>query len=77
MRYILVTVHYIVNFSLLRIVQLARDYSLRRSAFGQRVDSHVLHQLTASRMDVITRGCEVFTLHLARLVLLLAMNSGF
>lgn len=51
-----------------RILQLARDYSQRRSAFGQRVESHVLHQLTASRMEVITRGCEIFTLHLAGLL---------
>lgn len=51
-----------------RIVQLARDYSQRRSAFGQVIESHVLHQLTASRMEVATRGCEILTFHMARLL---------
>ena len=55
-----------IIFSFVRIVQLARDYSLRRFAFGQGVDSHILHRLTASRMEVVTRGCEIFTLHMAR-----------
>lgn len=51
-----------------RILQLARDYSQRRSAFGQVVESHTLHQLTASRMEVATRGCEILTFHMARLL---------
>ncbi|KAK8407482.1 hypothetical protein O3P69_002201 [Scylla paramamosain] len=51
-----------------RIVQLVRDYSQRRVAFGQGVDGHILHQLTAARMEVATRGCEVFSLHMARLL---------
>lgn len=51
-----------------RILQLARDYSQRRSAFGQVIESHVLHQLTASRMEVIVRGCEALTFHCARLL---------
>ncbi|XP_042237513.1 acyl-CoA dehydrogenase family member 11-like [Homarus americanus] len=51
-----------------RIIQLARDYSLRRSAFGQVVESHPLHQLTASRMEVTTRACEALTFHMARLL---------
>ncbi|XP_047494787.1 acyl-CoA dehydrogenase family member 11-like [Penaeus chinensis] len=51
-----------------RVLQLARDYSQRRSAFGQVVESHTLHQLTASRMDVITRGCEVLTFEVARIL---------
>ncbi|XP_064104129.1 acyl-CoA dehydrogenase family member 11-like [Macrobrachium nipponense] len=51
-----------------RILQLARDYSQRRSAFGQIVDSHVLHQLTTSRLEVIVRGCEALTLHCTRLL---------
>ncbi|XP_068221564.1 acyl-CoA dehydrogenase family member 11-like isoform X1 [Palaemon carinicauda] len=51
-----------------RILQLARDYGQRRSAFGQIVDSHILHQLTTSRMEIIVRGCEALTLHCARLL---------
>nr|XP_045610109.1 acyl-CoA dehydrogenase family member 11-like [Procambarus clarkii] len=54
--------------SMRRILQLARDYSQRRSAFGQMVESHTLHQLTASRMEVATRGCEMLTFHVARLL---------
>ncbi|KAK7073151.1 hypothetical protein SK128_011368 [Halocaridina rubra] len=51
-----------------RILLLARDYSLRRTAFGQTVESHVLHQLTASRMEIIVRGCEALTYHCVRLL---------
>lgn len=51
-----------------RVLQLARDYSQRRSAFGKVVESHTLHQLTASRMDVITRGCEILTYEVARIL---------
>ncbi|XP_076061190.1 acyl-CoA dehydrogenase family member 11-like [Oratosquilla oratoria] len=54
--------------SMRRMLQLARDYSIRRSAFDQQVSHHPLHQLTTSRMEVNTRGCEILTLHVAKLL---------
>ncbi|KAK3862515.1 hypothetical protein Pcinc_031631 [Petrolisthes cinctipes] len=51
-----------------RLLQLSRDYSKRRCAFGGPVEGHVLHQLTSSRLEVTTRGCEALTYHLVRLL---------
>lgn len=35
-----------------RVVQLARDYATRRTAFGKLLKDHALHMQTLARMEV-------------------------
>jgi len=51
-----------------RILQLARDYSTRRVAFGKYIADHPLHMQTLARMEVETRGCVLLTLEICRLL---------
>ncbi len=48
-----------------KVVQLARDYATRRSAFGRRLDEHPLHLQTLSRMETEARACTALMLDLA------------
>lgn len=40
------------NVCLYRVVQLARDYATRRTAFGKLLKNHALHVQTLARMEV-------------------------
>lgn len=51
-----------------RIISLARDYSTRRSVFGQTQSKWPLHTATLSRMEVQTRGCFLLLIEAARLM---------
>lgn len=44
-----------------RVVQLARDYATRRTAFGKLLKDHPLHIQTLARMEVSGRGAEQTT----------------
>lgn len=39
-----------------RVVQLARDYATRRTAFGKLLKDHPLHMQTLARMEVSWQG---------------------
>lgn len=41
-----------------RVVQLARDYATRRTAFGKLLKDHPLHMQTLARMEVSWQGGE-------------------
>lgn len=59
----------IASISLMRrVLQLSRDYSTRRLAFGKYIADHPLHMRTLSQMEVETRGCVLFTLEICRLL---------
>ena len=49
-----------------KMTSLARDYALRRRAFGRRLAELPLHLQTLARMEVETRGCLLLLLELAR-----------
>ena len=49
-----------------KMTSLARDYALRRRAFGRRLAELPLHLQTLARMEVETRGCQLLLLELAR-----------
>ena len=49
-----------------KMINLSRDYALRRKAFGKTLDQHVLHMQTLSRLETETRGGAVLMLDLAR-----------
>ncbi|KAL8559901.1 hypothetical protein ACOMHN_016947 [Nucella lapillus] len=51
-----------------RMVNLARDYSTRRQAFGRVLKDYPLHVQTLARMEVETRGASLFALELSRLL---------
>ncbi|CAG0884010.1 unnamed protein product [Cyprideis torosa] len=51
-----------------RLLQLSRDYSLRREAFGQKIVNYPLHVFTLFNIDVTCRGGELFSLHMAQLL---------
>ena len=49
-----------------KMLNLARDYAHRRTAFGRKLYQHPLHINTLSRMETEIRGCTVLMLDLAR-----------
>lgn len=51
-----------------RIVSLARDYSTKRSVFGQTQAKWPLHTATLSRLEVQTRACFQLLFEAARLM---------
>ncbi|KAK3581974.1 hypothetical protein CHS0354_003235 [Potamilus streckersoni] len=51
-----------------RIVNMARDYSTRRTAFGNKLKNYPLHIQTLARMEVETRGATLLLLEIARLL---------
>ncbi|XP_011614079.2 acyl-CoA dehydrogenase family member 11-like [Takifugu rubripes] len=51
-----------------RVVQLARDYATRRTAFGKRLKDHTLHTQTLARMEVETRGAFLMVMDVCRLL---------
>ncbi|XP_071848390.1 acyl-CoA dehydrogenase family member 11-like isoform X2 [Apostichopus japonicus] len=59
-----------------KILQMARDYSLRRKAFGKAIIDHPLHVQTLHRMEVDTRGAQLFVLDTARLLGLEETNQA-
>ncbi|XP_060085995.1 acyl-CoA dehydrogenase family member 11-like [Ylistrum balloti] len=54
--------------SMRRMVNTARDYSTRRSAFGNVLKSYPLHIQTLARLEVEVRGALLLTLEAARLL---------
>lgn len=51
-----------------RVVQLARDYSTRRTAFGKLLKDHPLHMQTLARMEVESRGAFLLVMDVCRLL---------
>ncbi|XP_021369844.1 acyl-CoA dehydrogenase family member 11-like [Mizuhopecten yessoensis] len=51
-----------------RVVSTARDYSTRRSAFGNVLKNYPLHIQTLARLEVEVRGATLLTLEAARLL---------
>lgn len=51
-----------------RVVQLARDYASRRSAFGKILKDHALHVQTLARMEVETRAAFLLLMDVCRLL---------
>ncbi|XP_029018305.1 acyl-CoA dehydrogenase family member 11-like [Betta splendens] len=51
-----------------RVVQLARDYAARRTAFGKLLKDHPLHMQTLARMEVETRGAFLLAMDTCRLL---------
>ncbi|XP_035494933.2 acyl-CoA dehydrogenase family member 11-like [Scophthalmus maximus] len=51
-----------------RVVQLARDYASRRTAFGKLLKDHPLHMQTLARMEVQTRGAFLLVMDVCRLL---------
>ncbi|KAM7391876.1 hypothetical protein PAMP_022526 [Pampus punctatissimus] len=50
------------------VVQLARDYATRRTAFGKLLKDHPLHMQTLARMEVQTRGAFLLVMDVCRLL---------
>merc|ERR1719189_2654535 len=48
-----------------KILSLARDYGLRRAAFGNLISKRPLHVQTLAKMEVEVRGCTALFLDLA------------
>uniref|UniRef100_A0A3P8U1Y9 Acyl-CoA dehydrogenase family, member 11 n=1 Tax=Amphiprion percula TaxID=161767 RepID=A0A3P8U1Y9_AMPPE len=51
-----------------RVLQLARDYATRRTAFGKLLKDHPLHMQTLARMEVETRGAFLLVMDVCRLL---------
>lgn len=51
-----------------RMVNLARDYSTRRQAFGNMLKDYPLHVQSLARMEVETRGALLLVMEVARLL---------
>ncbi|XP_046344729.1 acyl-CoA dehydrogenase family member 11-like isoform X1 [Haliotis rufescens] len=51
-----------------RIVNLARDYSTRRHAFGNPIKNYPLHVQTLARLEVEARAATLLTLEVSRLL---------
>ncbi|XP_061762429.1 acyl-CoA dehydrogenase family member 11-like [Nerophis ophidion] len=51
-----------------RVVQLARDYATRRTAFAKLLKDHPLHMQTLARMEVETRGAFLLVMDVCRLL---------
>ncbi|KAM9743649.1 acyl-CoA dehydrogenase family member 11 isoform 1-T3 [Menidia menidia] len=51
-----------------RVLQLARDYATRRTAFGKPLKDHPLHMQTLARMEVETRGAFLLVMEVCRLL---------
>lgn len=51
-----------------RFLQLSRDYSTRRVAFGSFLADHPLHMQTLARMEIEARGCTLFVFEMCRLL---------
>ncbi|KAM9393025.1 acyl-CoA dehydrogenase family member 11 isoform 2-T2 [Pholidichthys leucotaenia] len=51
-----------------RVVQLARDYATRRTAFGKLLKDHPLHMQTLARMEVEARGAFLLVMDVCRLL---------
>ncbi|KAH9492154.1 Acyl-CoA dehydrogenase member 11 [Bulinus truncatus] len=54
--------------SMRRMVNLARDYATRRSAFGKALHQHPLHVITLANMEIETRAATILVLEIARLL---------
>ncbi|KAI3372879.1 hypothetical protein L3Q82_023332, partial [Scortum barcoo] len=52
----------------IQVVQLARDYATRRTAFGKLLKDHPLHMQTLARMEVETRGAFLLVMDVCRLL---------
>ncbi|KAJ8042777.1 Acyl-CoA dehydrogenase family member 11 [Holothuria leucospilota] len=59
-----------------KILLLARDYSLKRTAFGKLISDHPLHMQTLAKMEIDTRGAQLFVLDAARLLGLEETNQA-
>ena len=57
-----------------KVVNLARDFSQRRVAFGKRIAKLPLHLNVLCQMEVDVRGCTILLMDLARLQGLLDSN---
>ncbi|XP_077995805.1 acyl-CoA dehydrogenase family member 11-like [Glandiceps talaboti] len=51
-----------------RMMNLARDYSTRRIAFGKPIGDHVVHMQTMARMEVEARGAFLMLMEASRLL---------
>lgn len=51
-----------------RVLQLARDYATRRTAFGKLLKDHPLHMQTLARMEVESRGAFLLVMDVCRLL---------
>jgi hypothetical protein len=51
-----------------RVINLARDYSMKRECFGKTIKDHQLHIRNLANMEVEARAATLFTLELARLL---------
>ncbi|XP_030592872.1 acyl-CoA dehydrogenase family member 11 [Archocentrus centrarchus] len=51
-----------------RVLQLARDYASRRTAFGKLLKDHPLHMQTLARMEVESRGAFLLVMDVCRLL---------
>ncbi|KAM4746183.1 acyl-CoA dehydrogenase family member 11 isoform 2-T2 [Anableps anableps] len=51
-----------------RVLQLARDYATRRTAFGKLLKDHPLHMQTLARMEVETRAAFLLVMDVCRLL---------
>lgn len=51
-----------------RVLQLARDYGTRRTAFGKLLKDHPLHMQTLARMEVESRGAFLLVMDVCRLL---------
>ncbi|XP_064620769.1 acyl-CoA dehydrogenase family member 11-like [Lineus longissimus] len=51
-----------------RVINLARDYSTKRDAFGQKICNYPLHMQTIARLEVETRGAFLLVMEVARLL---------
>ena len=49
-----------------RIVNVAKDYARRRTAFGKAIADHPLHAQTLARLEVETRAATLLALEVAR-----------
>lgn len=70
------------NVCVYRVVQLARDYATRRTAFGKLLKNHALHVQTLARMEVslsinnTLRALLPITLHSCLIVTCAGGDSG-
>lgn len=51
-----------------RVLQMARDYATRRTAFGKLLKDHPLHMQTLARMEVETRAAFLLVMDVCRLL---------
>lgn len=69
--------HKINSFFLIfyRILHFARDYSQKRSAFGQLISKYPLHLQTMARMEIETRGSLLLMLEVIIISFISLLNQ--